>query len=152
MPPIAWRHIIVAGASAPLLTTERFYLISSTFSLLSGLIELVRAHQYVVAGVIVLFSFCIPIAKALVTWLAASGHRVSRKLLPLSDRFGKWSMLEVFVAALLITALKLDPVVDATLHYGVWLLAASVVLMGLASQSISRAAARRLDPIGNSRA
>jgi hypothetical protein len=47
-------------------------------------------------------------------------------------------MLEVFVAALLITALKLDPVVEATLHYGVWLLAASVVLSGIASQLIPR--------------
>jgi uncharacterized paraquat-inducible protein A len=59
-------------------------------------------------------------------------------LFTLADRFGKWSMLEVFVAALLITALKLDPVVEATLHYGVWLLAASVVLSGIASQLIPR--------------
>ena len=109
-------------------------------------------RQYFVAIVILLFSFCVPVAKAVVIWLALSGRNSSSPLLALADRFGKWSMLEVFVAALLITALKLDPVVDATLHYGVWLLAASVVLMGLASQSISRAAARRLDPIGNSRA
>jgi hypothetical protein len=43
-------------------------------------------------------------------------------------------MLEVFVAALLITALKIGPVVDATLHYGAYLLAGSVVLSGAASQ------------------
>jgi hypothetical protein len=69
-----------------------------------------------------------------VIWLAASGESVSRSLLVLADRFGKWSMLEVFVAALLITALKLGPVVEVTLHYGAYLLAASVLLSGVAAQ------------------
>jgi len=48
-------------------------------------------------------------------------------------------MLEVFVAALLIVSLKLGPVVDATLHYGAYLLAASVLLGGLASQLLAPA-------------
>jgi hypothetical protein len=76
----------------------------------------------------------VPLAKGIVIWLAASGHAASRPLLVLADRFGKWSMLEVFVAALLITALKLGPVVDVTLHYGAYLLACSVLLSGIASQ------------------
>lgn len=130
--------LLVAGAVAPLLTTERFYFISNTFSLLSGLIQLVDGRQYPVAAVIALFSFGVPVAKAVVIWLAASSDTTGRRLLPLADRLGKWSMLEVFVAALLIVALKLDPVVDATLHYGVWLLAASVLLMGIASQLMAR--------------
>jgi len=76
----------------------------------------------------------VPVVKAVVIWSAASGHASNRALIVLADRFGKWSMLEVFIAALLITALKLGPIVDATLHYGAWLLAASVLLSGLASQ------------------
>jgi hypothetical protein len=74
------------------------------------------------------------VVKGVVIWGAASGHAESRPLLVLADRFGKWSMLEVFVAALLITALKLGPVVDTTLHYGAYLLASSVLLSGVASQ------------------
>ena len=110
--------LLVAGSLTPLLTTERFYFFSNTFSLASGLSQLVTNGQYGVAAVIVLFSFCVPVVKAVVIWLAASGHASSRPLLVLADRFGKWSMLEVFIAALLITALKLGPVVDATMHYG----------------------------------
>lgn len=130
--------LLVAGAIAPLLTTERFYFVSNTFSLASGLIQLAARQQYLVAALIVVFSFCVPVAKAVVTWLAVSDRKARSPLFTLADRFGKWSMLEVFVAALLITALKLDPVVEATLHYGVWLLAASVVLSGIASQLIPR--------------
>jgi paraquat-inducible protein A len=126
--------LLVAGAVAPLLTTERFYFFSNTFSLASGLRQLAAQREFLVLSVIFLFSLCVPTGKGIVIWLAASGQTVSRSLLVLADRFGKWSMLEVFVAALLITALKLGPVVDVTLHYGAYLLAASVLLSGIASQ------------------
>jgi paraquat-inducible protein A len=126
--------LLVAGALAPLLTTERFYFFSNTFSLLSGLQQLVANGQLLIAVVIGFFSLCVPVVKAVVIWLAASGHASSRPLLVIADRFGKWSMLEVFVAALLIISIKLGPIADATLHYGVWLLAASVLCSGAASQ------------------
>ena len=128
--------LLLAGAVAPLLTTERFYFFSNTFSLASGLRQLASEREFLVLTVIFVFSLCVPVGKGIVIWLAASGQAVSRSLLVLADRFGKWSMLEVFVAALLITALKLGPVVDVTLHYGAYLLAASVLLSGVASQLI----------------
>jgi paraquat-inducible protein A len=96
--------LLVAGAVAPLLTTERFYFFSNTFSLASGLRQLAFEREFLILTVIVLFSLCVPVGKGIVIWLAASGRAVSRSLLVLADRFGKWSMLEVFVAALLITA------------------------------------------------
>ena len=126
--------LLFAGAVAPLLTTERFYFFSNTLSLASGLRQLAGEQEFFVLTLILLFSICVPVGKAVVIWLAGSGQAVSRPLLVLADRFGKWSMLEVFVAALLITALKLGPLVDVTLHYGAYLLASSVLLSGVASQ------------------
>ncbi len=126
--------LLVTGAVAPLITTEQFYFFSNTFSLISGLGQLAANDQFLIAAVIVLFSLCIPVLKAVVIWIAASGHASSRPLLLLADRLGKWSMLEVFIAALLIIALKLGPVVNTELHYGAWLLAASVLLAGISSQ------------------
>lgn len=130
--------LLGTGAFSPLLTTERFYFFSNTFSLISGIRQLVANEQLLIAVLITLFSLCIPVAKAGVIWAAASGDATSRPLLLIADSLGKWSMLEVFIAALLIIALKLGPVVDATLHYGVWLLAASVLLSGIASQLVAR--------------
>jgi paraquat-inducible protein A len=129
--------LLAAGAVTPLLTTERFYFFSNTFSLASGLRQLVANDQNLIAGVIILFSLCVPVVKAAVIWFAASPSASRGALLVLADRFGKWSMLEVFIAALLIVALKLGPVVDTTLHYGAYLLAASVLLSGLASQLVA---------------
>jgi paraquat-inducible protein A len=129
--------LLVTGAVTPLLTTERFYFFSNTFSLASGLRQLVANDQALIAAVVILFSFCIPVTKAVIIWLAASRTASQTRLLAIADRFGKWSMLEVFIAALLLVALKLGPVVDTTLHYGAWLLAASVLLSGIASQLLS---------------
>jgi paraquat-inducible protein A len=134
---VASLALLVAGAVTPLLTTERFYFFSNTFSLASGLRQLVANDQFLIAAVIALFSLCVPVVKAAVIWVAASAHAPRSAWLVLADRFGKWSMLEVFVAALVIVALKLGPVVDATLHYAAYLLAASVLLAGLASQILA---------------
>lgn len=129
--------LLITGAVTPLLTTERFYFFSNTFSLASGLRQLVANDQFLIAAVIALFSLCVPVVKAVVIWIAASPRAPRSLWLVMADRFGKWSMLEVFIAALLIVALKLGPVVDATLHYGAWLLAASVLLAGIASQLLA---------------
>jgi paraquat-inducible protein A len=120
----------------PLLTTERFYFFSNTFSLASGLRQLAANDQILIAAAVGFLSLGVPVVKAMVIWIAASPVAQRGPLLVLSERFGKWSMLEVFIAALLIIALKLGPVVDATLHYGAWLLAGSVLLSGLASQFV----------------
>jgi len=129
--------LLITGAITPLLTTERFYFFSNTFSLVSGLRQLVANNQILIAFVVGLFSLCVPFVKAVVIWIAASGDESRGQWLTVADRFGKWSMLEVFIAALLIIALKLGPVVDTALHYGAFLLAASVLLSGLASQFLA---------------
>lgn len=129
--------LLVTGAVTPLLTTERFYFFSNTFSLVSGLRQLFANDQILIAFVVTLFSLCVPVVKAVVLWIAASPNASRSSLLVLADRFGKWSMLEVFIAALLIVALKLGPVIDTTLHYGAYLLAASVLVSGLASQLLA---------------
>ncbi|MGD8339662.1 MAG: paraquat-inducible protein A [Gammaproteobacteria bacterium] len=131
---VASLGLLLAGSVTPLLTTERFYFFSNTFSLASGLRQLVANQQMPIAFVIGLFSLCVPVVKACVIWLAASEAPPGGRLLTLADRFGKWSMLEVFIAALVIVALKLGPVVDARLHYGAYLLAGSVLVSGIASQ------------------
>lgn len=128
--------LLLAGATTPLLTTERFYFFSNTFSLASGLRQLVANDQFMIAAVVGLFSLCVPVVKAVVLWIAAARRTGHGPLPAVADRFGKWSMLEVFVAALIIVSLKLGPVVDATLHYGAYLLASSVLVAGIASQLV----------------
>lgn len=130
--------LLCTGAVTPLLTTHRFYVFSNTFSLVSGLRELAVGDQAAVAMVIGLFSLCVPVVKTAVLWMASTAPSHG-PLLMIADKLGKWSMLEVFVAALLIVAVKLGPVANADLHYGAYLLAGSVVASGAASQLLTGA-------------
>jgi paraquat-inducible protein A len=128
--------LLCAGAVTPLLTTHRFFVFSNTFSLVSGLRELAVGGEIAVALVIGVFSLGVPIVKIAVLWLASTMPSQGA-LLMIADKLGKWSMLEVFVAALLIVAVKLGPIANADLHYGAYLLAGSVLASGVASQLLT---------------
>jgi paraquat-inducible protein A len=135
--------LLVLGAFAPLLTTEKFYLFTNTFSLISGLEQLFVNEQVALALLIIAFSLCVPVLKALVMWIASSAKSADTTLVAVAEKVGKWSMLEVFIAALVIVAMKLGPVANADLHYGAYLLAASVLLASFASHVLSLDAERR---------
>jgi hypothetical protein len=79
----------------------------------------------------------VPIAGTIVIRIAAASRSSGGRLVSIADQFGKWSMFEVFVAALLSVALRLGLVPNADLHYGAYLLAGSVVLSVIASQLLS---------------
>ena len=121
----------------------------NTFSLASGLVELLTQGQVFLFVVVLVFSVLFPLTK-----LAALGHVVfgnadaatrERQLARLSF-WGKWSMLDVFVIALLVVSLKLGDLVDVQIHCGIYFFAASVLLTMLLTQLLHKAfpeAARR---------
>lgn len=121
----------------------------NTFSLASGLVELLTQGQIFLFLVVLVFSVLFPLTK-----LAALGHVVfgnadaatrERQLARLSF-WGKWSMLDVFVIALLVVSLKLGDLVDVQIHCGIYFFAASVLLTMLLTQLLHKAfpvAARR---------
>jgi paraquat-inducible protein A len=64
------------------------------------------------------------------TWLSKALH--------FTEQFGKWSMLEVFVVALLLVSVKLGALLSVEVHYGVYLFALAVLLTMGISWWISR--------------
>ena len=50
------------------------------------------------------------------------------KSLTLIETLGKWSMLDVFVVALLLVSLKLGALAKVEVHYGLYFFTASVIL------------------------
>jgi paraquat-inducible protein A len=52
--------------------------------------------------------------------------------------YGKWSMLDVFVVAVLVVAVKLGAIADVDMRYGLYAFAASVLLtMYITSRIVS---------------
>ena len=152
-PAEAWRLRVIlwittallgVGLVAPIITLHKFVLIENTFSVISGVIELFREGQFFLFILITGFSIVLPLLKIVLlnTVLSAKDNNPAniRKYLHWMHTFGKWSMLDVFVVAVLLVSIKLGPMADVTVHYGLYLFAAAIILMMLLSRLMSEKA------------
>lgn len=123
---------LMIGITAPLLTLEKLYFFENTVSLFSTVQELFHQKEWFLFIVIALFSLCIPIIKitGLVLILNAEYAKgsVFDKALHIIETIGKWSMLDVFVVALLLVSVKLGVLAKVEVHYGLYAFASSVLL------------------------
>ena len=127
---------LVVGVSAPLLTLEKMYFFENTVSLLSTIKGLYLQQEWFLFYVIAIFSLCIPAIKIasliLITNMQFEQGSFLDKTLQLIETFGKWSMLDVFVVALLLVSVKLGVLAKVDVHYGLYVFASSVLLtMGI---------------------
>jgi paraquat-inducible protein A len=124
--------LLIIGLLAPIITLSRFVLIQNTFSVFSGVIELFKEGQIFLFLVITGFSIVLPILKLIVLYrlvsINAAAQEKIKKLLHWMHLYGKWSMLDVFVVAVLVVAVKLGAIADVEMHYGLYAFAASVLL------------------------
>lgn len=121
------------GATLPLMEIEKFWFFTNSFSLLSSVELLWRKQEFLIAIIFVLFSVVTPIIKIITLFLLVNGTpqwKISKhKVLDLMETWGKWSMLDVFVVAVLFVAVKLESVVNVHLHEGIYWFAASIILL-----------------------
>ena len=123
---------LIAGLFSPIMTLEKFYFFDNTVSIASGLVELFEKGQYLLFAIIILFSVILPILKLLLLNTLLSPTIQSpehlKKILSWIHQYGKWSMLDVFVVAVLFAAIKLGAVARVEIHYGLYLFATAVIL------------------------
>lgn len=139
---VAALALLFYGLQAPILTLEKFYFFSNTVSLLSALQQLAQEAEWGLFGLVGTFSVVFPIIKNLLLLLvwnfdAAIGERHRRHLEWLAV-FSKWSMLDVFVVALLVVSVKLGSLAEARVEEGIYAFAASVILTMLLAAWIGR--------------
>ena len=120
------------GLAAPIITLKKFVLIENTFSVLSGLLALLKGGQPFLFVVIGGFSVVLPVLKILLLdKLLRSGdsdlQRFERHL-HWMHLYGKWSMLDVFVVAVLVAAVKLGAIASVELRFGLYSFAIAVLL------------------------
>ena len=134
--------LLLYGLVTPILSLEKFYLFSNTVSLWSAIETLWQTSEW---GLLILvggFSVLFPMLKILLLLLIwnledASGQRHQRHLRWL-ETYSKWSMLDVFVVALLVVSVKLGALVQAQVEPGIYAFAASVVLSMLVADWTGR--------------
>ena len=138
--------LFVTGIFFPFFRVTKFWVFGSAVSVVSGIITLFHEGEYFLFTVLTLFTLVFPCTKLVllaVIWLERK-HDLSRvrQLHGWVEVLGKWSMLDVFVVAILIVAMKSAAVADIRPGSGLYLFTLSVVTTQLASTWVVRALKR----------
>ncbi len=127
----------------PMLLTDTLTSGKQHNTIIGGVLELVQAQAWGVAAIIFLASIIVPIAKFIAIVLLAislrkpsvlTRHRRHR-LLEVVDFIGRWSMIDVFVVAILSSLVQLGYVAEITPGPAAAAFALSVCFTMLAAQS-----------------
>ncbi len=134
--------LLALGLKLPLVSVEKFWFFGNTVSLLSAISQLWQGGEKGLAVLIGAFSLVFPVLKLLLLFFIwnfedSRGLRHRRHLKWLNS-YSKWSMLDVFVVALLVVTLKLGMLAHARVEFGLYAFAASVILTMLVSAWIGR--------------
>jgi len=127
--------LFVSGVFAPMMTISQLIVVSTSFSVFSGVVELFRNGQYLLFLIVTGFSILVPILKLWVLFRLTSKYVISgaslKRLLALMHEYGRWAMLDVLVVAVLIVTVKLGTIASIKIHYGLYLFGAAVLLIML---------------------
>lgn len=145
----AWAFLIVGLLAYipanvyPIMMTNSFTGDTSD-TIMSGVFVLVSSESYLVAFIVFVASICIPVTKFVtIAGLALSLHldwdmseHRRHQLHRLTEFIGRWSMIDVFVVAVLAALIQLGAVLTITPGVGINAFAISVVFTMLSASSL----------------
>ena len=124
--------LLGVGLVAPIITLEKFVVIENTFSVVSAVTQLLIEGQWFLFVVIAGFSILLPVLKLGVLFLLLCGRSFGKarlhQYLHWMHLYGRWSMLDVFVVAILVVAVKLGAIANVQMRYGLYAFAAAVLI------------------------
>ena len=136
---IASAVLLFIGLHRPVLTVHKLWE-KNTFSIISGTINLWNDKSYFLSFIIFFFSVIFPIIKLVtlfVIWFVRLRNHQRKWLLHGLSFLGKWSMLDVFVTAIIIVSIKLGVMASAKAEIGIYYFGTSILLaiLGTSLQS-----------------
>ena len=130
-----WRAswlLFIVGILLPMFTFHKFLFLNDRFSLLSGVIYLLKSKEYFLFVVVFLFSIIAPMYKLyLIGVLIKNKSKDINNELKIVKRLAvvsKWSMADVFVLAIIVSTVKLGIIAGVTVHIGLYLFGTAVLL------------------------
>ncbi|MGH8127896.1 MAG: paraquat-inducible protein A [Gammaproteobacteria bacterium] len=129
--------LLFEGLTLPILTLKKFWIFHNTISIWSAIKSLYGSSEYFLATVLLVFSVLFPIGKNIFliavfvkgAWLGKFSQRIVRG----ASVLGKWSMLDVFIMAIIVASVKLGILAHATVLSALYFFAASVIITNLLS-------------------
>jgi paraquat-inducible protein A len=129
--------LFVAGVFLPFTSVTKLWLFENQISVYRGLIILWQNGELFLFLILFVFTICFPFVKInalLALWLYP-GLNVdqAKTFFKFVSNMGKWSMLDVFVVAVLVLTVKSGGVASIRVQNGFFLFFASVMLTQFAS-------------------
>ena len=122
--------LLGVGLTLPVLTIRKIWE-QNTFSVISGIQNLYHDKQYFLAFIIFFFSVVFPIVKLFslgVLWVARLKEEHQKSILYWLELLGKWSMLDVFVVAVIVVTVKLGVLAKAEPRNGIYVFGAAILV------------------------
>jgi paraquat-inducible protein A len=133
------------GLWLPALTVQKLWLFDSTTSIAGAIGTLFAQGHVVLAVVVTAFSIVFPVVKlalSLRIWLARDPSAPGvRRALAWTVTLGKWSMLDVFMAAIVVAILTLGVIASVEPHPGLYVFGGAIVVAMMAAHRLEAALA-----------
>lgn len=138
--------LLPLGLFLPALETTQFAFWRGEHSIIGVGVSLLEGEEYLLAGAVWAFSVIFPTAK--LVWMWRLNHRagpIPRSTIRRLEWFGKWSMGDVFIIALIVFSARSNSILDVSIAPGLIAFSLSVILAMLASGRIARREAQPPD-------
>lgn len=115
----------------PLMNIEKMVFWQNDYSVITGITGLFEQKEYFLSAILFFFCLVFPILKLITLffmWQFKLAQRTQHKILDWLGVLGKWSMLDVFVVAILIVAVKLGPMASVKPRQGVYIFCVAIIL------------------------
>ncbi|PIQ84303.1 MAG: paraquat-inducible membrane protein A [Candidatus Omnitrophica bacterium CG11_big_fil_rev_8_21_14_0_20_63_9] len=135
--------LLVTGLSLPLLHAQQMIFWKSEYSVWTGVVALWHANELALAAILFFFSIIFPFVKLVglvIIWFWKLPETKRTTLLHWLGLLGKWSMLDVFIVAILIVLVKLGPMAKVEPRVGVYVFTAAILASMLTTMYVDRLA------------
>ena len=154
-----WRHLDVPvllatafaslgfGLVIPTITFKELVFWKHTFSILTGIESLYHDRQFFLAALVGLFSVIFPIIKLCmltVIWCLPLPRQIRIRFVRYLGMLGKWSMLDVFIVAIMIVISRMSGMMDAVPRAGIYVFALSILCSMIVTMRIEYLSKRSL--------
>lgn len=130
------------GIFFPFFTVTKLWVFHDAVSVVGGLITLFQTREFFLFVILTLFTLVFPVVKLSLLWVIwlEREHNLAkvRRLHHWVEGLGKWSMLDVFVVAILVVTMKSAAIGQIEISIGLYLFTFSVLFTQFATLRIQR--------------
>jgi paraquat-inducible protein A len=123
--------LLIAGLTLPVIETKKLVFWKSSYTIIDGIVNLWKDGHYVLSILIFVFSIIFPAIKLSGQgwlWFQPFDAERRQRWIRAIRVLGKWSMLDVFVIAVIVVITQTGGLLDATPRLGIYLFGAAISL------------------------